>query len=69
MTTPTDPTPRPYIVILYGGPSDTYCDLNACPVAVHGPFPNRERANDYAGRLPDGFRPHILPVDDPMPLS
>ncbi len=62
----TNPEPDPHIVILYGGPADGFCTLNRCPIAVHGVFPTREAAHEYAATLPAGFQPHVLPVDPPM---
>lgn len=40
-----------------------------CVCWVHGPFPSSREAREYAGKTPEGFRPHIMLVDTPMDTS
>ena len=37
-----------------------------CVSWVHGPFATSTEAREYAGKMPEGFRPHILTLDTPM---
>jgi hypothetical protein len=37
-----------------------------CVSWVHGPFDTQEQAREYAARIPEGFRPHLMTVEEPM---
>lgn len=55
-----------YVVILFGGAAEGWCDLNHCPMEVVGPFPTRDEAAAEADRYPEGFQPHILFLHSPV---
>jgi hypothetical protein len=56
-----------HVVVIFG--SDTGCGLNQCPMTAYGPFPTNEAAKAYMSKLPQGFLPHVLTIEAPMPLG
>lgn len=50
-----------YVVLGLSGECDEYPGHD-CVILVNGPFDSRAEADDDARRLPEGFRPHILPL-------
>ncbi len=53
-----------YIVVLFGGSADDWCDLARCPLGTAEWFPTREAAAEYCDTVPAGFQPHILTVKE-----
>lgn len=59
----TSPYLTSYVVVIFGGPAEGWCDLNHCPMTAYGPFPNSDAAHTFADTLPAGFQPHILMLE------
>jgi hypothetical protein len=55
--------PVSYVVVGLTDPCEEYPGHD-CVSWVHGPFATSREARDYAGTVPPGFRPHILPLQD-----
>lgn len=53
-----------YVVVLFGGAAEGWCDLNHCPMEAVGPFDTGDQARQEAARFPDGFRAHVLTLID-----
>jgi len=51
-----------WVVVGLSRPCQDDEDLD-CVCWVHGPFPSSREAREYAGKMPEGFRPHIMPVE------
>lgn len=49
-----------YVVVLFGGSADGWCDLNRCPMYAIGPYLTSEDAHAAAEDQPAWTQPHIL---------
>lgn len=49
-----------YVVVIFGGPAEGYCDLDHCPMEAFGPFTSNAAADLFMETCPDSFRPHKL---------
>lgn len=49
-----------YVVVIFGGAAEGWCDLEHCPMGVIGPFETNDRAQQEAAQFPAEFRAHVL---------
>jgi len=61
-----DEADRGWVVVGLSAPCQDDETLE-CVSWVHGPFATSAVAREYAGRMPEGFRPHVLGLDAPFP--
>lgn len=54
-----------YVVVVFGGPADGWCDLNRCPMYAVGPFDTSEQAHAACEGFPEWQMPHVLRVKSP----
>lgn len=52
-----------YVVVLFGQPEPSWCDLSNCPLGGAYFFETKVEAEAYCGVVPEGFQPHILTVE------